>query len=66
MRDSQLFKHTELLLRILPIVNQENVFALKGGTANNFFVRELLGLSVDIDFVYFPVNKRLESFEMKR
>jgi len=31
------FKQAELLLRILPIIDREAVFALKGGTAINFF-----------------------------
>ncbi len=31
----------ELLLRVLPYVAKEDVFALNGGTAINLFVREL-------------------------
>jgi hypothetical protein len=34
------------------------IFALKGGTAINFFVRDLPRLSVDIDLTYLPVNER--------
>lgn len=63
MKDSQFFKQAELLLRILPIVNRETVFALKGGTAINFFVRDLPRLSVDIDLVYLPVKERSESLQ---
>lgn len=63
MKDSHFFKQAELLLRILPIVNRENVFALKGGTAINFFVRDLPRLSVDIDLAYLPVKERLESLQ---
>lgn len=33
-------------------------FALKGGTAINFFVRDMPRLSVDIDLTYLPVNDR--------
>lgn len=33
-------------------------FALKGGTAINFFVRDMPRLSVDIDLTYLPVNER--------
>jgi predicted nucleotidyltransferase component of viral defense system len=47
-----------LLLRILPLIYKEEVFALKGGTAINFFVRDLPRLSVDIDLTYLPVNDR--------
>ena len=63
MKDSQFFKQAELLLRILPIVNRESVFALKGGTAINFFVRDLPRLSVDIDLVYLPIKERFESLQ---
>jgi predicted nucleotidyltransferase component of viral defense system len=48
----------ELLLRCLPYVAKEKVFALKGGTAINLFVRELPRLSVDIDLTYLPFEDR--------
>jgi hypothetical protein len=44
-----------LLLRTLPFVAEEPVFALKGGMAINVFVRDLPRLSVDIDLTYVPV-----------
>jgi len=47
-----------LLLQILPFFKQENVFALKGGSASIFFYRNLPRLSVDIDLKYLPINKR--------
>lgn len=50
-----------LLLRILPIVAEETMFALKGGTAINLFYRDLPRLSVDIDLTYLPVKDRAES-----
>ena len=56
MRDTVFFRQAELLLRILPLIHREKVFALKGGTAINFFVRELPRLSVDIDLTYLPIN----------
>lgn len=58
MKETIYFKQAELLLRILPYIEAENVFALKGGTAINFFVRELPRLSVDIDLAYIPVSNR--------
>ena len=58
MKDSPYFKQAEILLRILPYVDKEKRFALKGGTAINFFIRELPRLSVDIDLAYLPVNDR--------
>jgi predicted nucleotidyltransferase component of viral defense system len=63
VKNSQFFKQAELLLKILPIVNRESVFALKGGTAINFFVRNLPRLSVDIDLVYLPIKERSESLQ---
>jgi len=58
MKDTVFFRQAELLLRILPMIYKEDVFALKGGTAINFFVRDLPRLSVDIDLTYLPVNDR--------
>lgn len=58
MKDPVFFKQAELLLRILPLIYKEDVFALKGGTAINFFLRDLPRLSVDIDLTYLPVNDR--------
>lgn len=58
MRDTIFFKQAELLLRVLPLIQSESVFALKGGTAINFFVRDLPRISVDIDLAYLPVNDR--------
>ena len=48
----------DLLLRILPYVAKEEVFALKGGTAINLFVRDMPRLSVDIDLTYVPFDDR--------
>jgi len=50
-----------LLLDILPIVNKSTVFALKGGTAINFFFRDCPRLSVDIDLHYLPDKNRVEA-----
>lgn len=50
-----------LLVRILPHVAKEDVFALKGGTAINLFYRDLPRLSVDIDLTYLPVKDRTDS-----
>lgn len=47
-----------LLMRLLPIVAQEECFALKGGTAINLFFRNLPRLSVDIDLMYLPMHGR--------
>ncbi|MDG6778272.1 nucleotidyl transferase AbiEii/AbiGii toxin family protein [Thiomicrorhabdus sp. zzn3] len=55
------FKQVALLVRILPVLEGHPVFALKGGTAINLFVRDLPRLSVDIDLAYEPVKNRDES-----
>lgn len=47
-----------LLLRVLPHIAREKVFALKGGTAVNLFHRNMPRLSVDIDLTYLPVGDR--------
>jgi len=52
------FRQAEFVLRVLPLVDREAVFALKGGTAINFFVRDLPRISVDIDLVYLPLGER--------
>src|SRR3990172_4053101 len=58
MIDTLYFRQAELLLRVLPLIDREAGFALKGGTAINFFVRDLPRVSVDIDLVYLPVGER--------
>jgi predicted nucleotidyltransferase component of viral defense system len=50
-----------LLIRVLPFVAEETCFALKGGTAINFFVRNMPRFSVDIDLTYLPVADRKTS-----
>lgn len=50
-----------LLLSAIPEIAREEIFALKGGTAINLFLRDLPRLSVDIDLVYLPVADRESS-----
>ncbi len=58
MRDTAYYRQADLLVQVLPFVHAETCFALKGGTAINFFVRDFPRLSVDIDLVYLPVEDR--------
>ena len=58
MKETLFFKQAELMLQVLPFFKEEKVFALKGGTAINFFHRNLPRLSVDIDLTYLPINER--------
>ena len=51
-------KQVQLLVRVLPLVDTEKCFALKGGTAINLFYRALPRLSVDIDLLYIPMEER--------
>jgi hypothetical protein len=46
MKDTRFFKQADLLVQMLPFVHAEACFALKGGTAINFFVRDFPRLSV--------------------
>lgn len=50
-----------LLTRILPLIAEDPVFALKGGTAINLFHRDMPRLSVDADLVYLPLQGRPET-----
>lgn len=51
----------ELLLRLLPYVMDEGVFAVHGGSTINLFVKDMPRYSVDIDLTYIPLSKREES-----
>ena len=51
-------EQVRLLIRALPSIAEEKVFALKGGSAINLFYRNMPRLSVDIDLVYLPVEDR--------
>jgi len=54
---------SQLLLQVIPYVTREEVFALKGGTAINFFYQNVPRLSIDIDLCYLPVAPRKESLQ---
>lgn len=53
---SPYYRQVRLLTSILPLVAAEKMFALKGGTAINLFIRDLPRLSVDVDFIYLPMQ----------
>lgn len=53
----------ELLLRLMPIIMEEGVFAVHGGTAINLFIKDLPRYSVDIDLTYIPLADRHYSIE---
>lgn len=51
-------KKVETLLRMIPLVMKEGVFAVHDGSAINLFVRNMPRYSVDIDLTYIPVEAR--------
>ena len=52
-----------LLIRAIPLVAEQECFALKGGAAINLFIRDMPRLSVDIDLTYLPVADRPSSLK---
>lgn len=58
MRQNYFYRQAHFLLRILPYFADQKEFAIKGGTAINFFVRALPRLSVDIDLTFLPITNR--------
>ncbi len=59
--DERYRRQVALLVEVLPLIEPEDCFALKGGTAINLFVRDMPRLSVDIDLTYLPVKDRPSS-----
>lgn len=61
---SPVFAHkVELLLKLMPYVMNEGVFAVHGGTAINLFVKNMPRYSVDIDLTYMPLANREDSIK---
>jgi len=61
MKGSPFYQQAELVIRIIPFIHQEEVLAIKGGSAINYFIRNLPRLSVDIDLTYVPFKNRVDS-----
>lgn len=59
-RDSPYYQQAQLVVRVLPYLEPETCFALKGGTAINLFLHNMPRLSVDIDLTYLPLAPRGE------
>ena len=62
MKENYIFQ-VESLLNILAVFMKDKRWALKGGTAINFFYRDGPRLSVDIDLTYLPIQDRVTSFK---
>jgi predicted nucleotidyltransferase component of viral defense system len=63
MKIKKYLDQAKLMLSVLPIVGQEEDFALKGGTALNFFHLNMPRLSVDIDLTFLPIKPRDETLK---
>ena len=63
IKSSVYAQKVELLLRLIPIVMEEEVFAIHGGTAINPFLKDLPRYSVDIDLTYIPLADRQTSLD---
>lgn len=54
--DRRYLDRVSLLVQILPLLDTEPRFALKGGTAINLFEHDMPRLSVDIDLTWLPMQ----------
>ena len=63
IKSSVYAQKVELLLRLIPIVMDEGVFAIHGGTAINLFLKDLPRYSVDIDLIYIQLADRQTSMD---
>jgi predicted nucleotidyltransferase component of viral defense system len=63
MYSNQYIDQVKLLLECLPALKEQDTFALKGGTAINFFIRNLPRLSVDIDLTYVKRSPRTQAIK---
>lgn len=66
MNKEQYIDQVTLLLDCLPVLKEQSLFALKGGTAINFFICDLPRLSVDIDLTFLknmPRNEAISEIE---
>ena len=63
IKSSVYAQKVELLLRLIPIVMEKEVFAIHGGTAINLFLKDLPRYSVDIDLTYIPLADRQTSLD---
>lgn len=64
--EARYHEQVRLLVSLLPFLNDEPCFALKGARAINLFVQPLPRLSVDIDLAYLPLEPRDEALRRCR
>ena len=58
MHNGKFNEQVRLLLKCLPAIRAQSLFAVKGGTAINLFIQNLPRLSVDIDLTYLFTEDR--------
>ena len=63
MIDPKYKAQVDLLLQTIPYIAKETIFALKGGTAINLFLRNMPRLSVDIDLTYLHIEDRVTTLK---
>jgi len=56
--NSKYLDQVSTLIDIIPLISNDNRFAIKGGTAINLFLFDMPRLSVDIDLCYLPLTPR--------
>ncbi len=56
-------EQVKILINVLPTINKYREFAIKGGTAINFFIFNVPRLSIDIDLCYLPIESRETTFK---
>ena len=49
---AQYARQAALVVKVVPLIEKEDAFALKGGTAINLFELDMPRLSVDIDLTF--------------
>ena len=63
MMDTGYFQRANAVVDLLPYVAGVSDFALKGGTALNYFYWNVPRISVDIDLTFIPILERTESIQ---
>jgi len=56
--NSKYLEQVSTLIDIIPLISNDDRFAIKGGTAINLFLFDMPRLSVDIDLCYLPLTPR--------
>ena len=55
---AQYARQAALVVKVIPLIEKEDAFALKGGTAINLFELDMPRLSVDIDLTFTRITDR--------